>query len=458
LKKEIPVKKFPKDFIWGTATAAYQVEGAWKEDGKGESIWDRFSHIPGNILHGDTGDVAVDCYHRVDEDIALNAELGADAYRFSISWARVLPDGYGRVNEKGLQDYEKLIDGLLEKGIEPYVTLYHWDLPQALQNEGGWANRQTACHFQEYCRLLFSRFGKKVKHWITLNEPWVVSFVGNYEGVMAPGIRDFSTALKVAHTQLLGHGLALHTFREMQEKGEVSGEIGITLSLAPKKPLTESEQDQAAAFRHDGYANRWFLDPIFRGTYPEDMESWYQVHGVVLPDIWEGDMKLISGKMDFLGINYYNVDFTKNDPSVWPIEFRTGFANGYPMTHYQMPVTTWGIEELLERIQRDYAPNVIYITENGASFQDIPDRTGQVLDDYRIDYLYRHLDYCRNAIENGVPLKGYFCWSLFDNFEWATGYENRFGLVYVDHNTKERIRKKSFYWYQQVIRENGLQE
>lgn len=448
--------KFEKDFVWGVTTASYQIEGGVKEGGRGESIWDRFSHIPSRVLHNDHGDIACDAYHRTKEDVQLLKELGVKAYRFSIAWSRIFPQGYGKVNEEGLKYYEELIDGLLEAGIEPYVTLYHWDLPQALQDEGGWTNRKTADHFEAYCKVIFERFGGKVKNWITLNEPWVVAFIGHYTGEMAPGLRDFSAALLASHVQLLGHGKAVKLFREMK----LPGEIGITLNLCPKEALvkedgTVNEADAEAAVRHDGYTNRWFLDPVFCGKYPQDMWKWYGERNVVLPRIEEGDMECISVPVDFLGINYYNIDYNVEDKSVWPPEFRTGFSGGNPMTHYQMPIIPEGLKKILVRLHKDYHPQKIYITENGASFQDHPDRNGEVHDDQRIDYIHTHLEKCQEAIGEGVPLKGYFVWSLFDNFEWNTGYENQFGLLYVDRKTQERIKKKSFYWYRKVI-EGGI--
>ena len=443
--------EFGKDFVWGVTTASYQIEGGVKEGGRGETIWDRFSHIPGNVLHNDNGDMACDSYHRLEEDLCLLKELGVKAYRFSIAWSRIFPRGYGDMAEDGVKYYTALVDGLIEAGIEPYITLYHWDLPQKLQDEGGWANRKTAEHFNEFCRFLFELFRGKVTHWITLNEPWVVSFPGNYTADMAPGLRDFSTALAVAHGLLRGHGLVVNSFREMN----MPGEIGITLNLCPKESLTDKEEDIAAAVRHDGYANRWFLDPVFFGKYPEDLWNWYENRNVVMPEVMPGDMELIGSSVDFLGINYYNIDFTTDDKNVWPIEFQTGYAAGNPMTHYQMPVTPDGIRKILVRVHEDYHPAKIYITENGASYQEHPDRHGEILDEARIDYIHTHLKKCEEAIAQGVPLKGYFVWTLMDDFEWSTGYENQFGLVYVDRKTMKRTKKKSFGWYRSVIDTNG---
>jgi beta-glucosidase len=444
--------KFPKDFVWGVSTASYQIEGGIKEGGRGESIWDCFSHIPGRVLHDDNGDTACDSYHRVQEDLALLKELGVKAYRFSIAWPRIFPEGYGKVSKEGLAYYHQLVDGLLAAGITPYVTLYHWDLPQKLQDEGGWCNRKTAEHFRDYCILLFQEFGGQIQHWITLNEPWVVSFMGHYTSNMAPGIRDFSAALLTAHVQLLAHGMAVEAFRSMN----LPGEIGITLNLCPKEALTEKLCDQEAAIRHDGYANRWFLDPLFRRAYPQDMWNWYEESGVILPEIRDGDMDLIGAPVDFLGINYYNIDYTTEDLSVWPVGFRTGFSGGNPMTHYQMPVIPEGLYKILVRLHQDYHPAKIYITENGCSYQEHPDRKGEISDDARIDYIWIHLQKANEAMTEGVPLAGYFVWTLMDDFEWATGFENQFGLVYQDRKTGKRTKKKSFQWYRKVIESNGV--
>ena len=439
---------FPDDFLWGVATASYQIEGAVDEDGRGETIWDRFSHIPGKVMHNDTGDVACDAYHHTLEDVQILKELGVKAYRFSIAWSRILPAGTGEVSEAGLAYYETLIDTLLENGIEPVITLYHWDLPQKLQDRGGWMNRETAYAFLELCRIVFDRFGKKVKRWITLNEPWVVSFLGYYEGSMAPGITDFSGALQAAHTLLLAHGLVLAYFRDLG----LPGEIGITLNLSPKEALTSCEEDKAAAVRCDGYANRWFLDPLFCGRYPQDMTAWYEEQGAVLPEVKEGDLELISGKIDFIGINYYNIDYTAAAEGHWPLAFTTGHASGYPTTHYGWPVTPEGIRKILSRVWEDYHPEKIFITENGSSYRYEPGADGRIADEKRIDYMEKHLKECGRAIEKGVPLAGYFVWTLMDDFEWDTGFENQFGLVYVDRKTLRRTKKDSWYWYRGMLK------
>ncbi|HIQ97767.1 MAG TPA: beta-glucosidase [Candidatus Limivivens merdigallinarum] len=442
---------FPKGFRWGVTTASYQIEGGAKDGGRGETVWDRFSHIPGNVLHDDNGDIACDSYHHLEEDLDLLKELGVTSYRFSVAWSRIFPKGYGEANEEGVAYYDRLVDGLLERKIEPFLTLYHWDLPQALQDEGGWMNRKTAEHFEMYCSYLFRHFKGRVTHYMTLNEPWVVAFPGHYTGEMAPGIRDFSAALQAAHVLLLGHGLAIKAFRE----GGYPGEIGITLNLCPKEPLTDSREDCEAAIRHDGYANRWFLDPLFRGHYPEDMWRFYEEQGLSMPEVTEEDGRLVSQPVDFLGINYYNIDFTKEDKSVWPIQFKTGFSAGNAMTHYQMPITPDGLRKILVRVHKDYHPAKIYITENGASYQEHPDRNGEILDEARIDYLHTHLWKVGEAIGEGVPVAGYFVWTFLDDFEWNTGFENQFGLVYVDRKTMERTPKKSFSWYREVAASNG---
>ncbi|MFV0363976.1 MAG: GH1 family beta-glucosidase [Suipraeoptans sp.] len=442
----------PKDFVWGTSTASYQIEGAPREDGKGENIWDRFSHVPGNICDNQTGDDACDSYHNVKEDAILSEELGVNAYRFSISWSRVLPNGVGEINEKGMEYYNNLIDELLSRGIEPYVTIYHWDLPQKIQDKGGWSNIETADAYLNYAKILFIRFGSKVKYWTTLNEPWVVSFPGHYEGVMAPGLRDFSTALQVAHTQLVGHGKVVRLFRDMKIKGE----IGVTLNLSPKESCTQQSKDIEAAHRCDGYMNRWFLDPLYYGKYPEDMVEWYETHHVKMPETSEEEMRLIAEPFDFLGINYYNIDYTRYDSGKWPIELTTGHANGYPITNYKMAITPEGIYKLLVRLEAEYKPKSIYITENGASFRDEKSSDGKIHDSNRIKYIKDHIEYCNAAIEKGIPLKGYFVWSMFDNFEWNTGYSNWFGLVQIDRKTMERTKKDSFYWYRDMIKRSRL--
>nr|MDW8081575.1 GH1 family beta-glucosidase [Candidatus Calescibacterium sp.] len=441
---------FPDDFLFGVATAAYQIEGAWNEDGKGESIWDRFAHTPGKILDGTTGDVACDHYHRFAEDVALMAELGVQAYRFSISWPRVLPQGKGKVNEKGLDFYRKLVALLREKGIRPVVTLYHWDLPQALQDEGGWENKATCEAFSEYARVVFRALRGSVDLWITHNEPWVVAFIGNYEGRHAPGKRDFQAALEVSRNLLLAHGMAVQVFREEKP----GGEIGIAVNLSPAHPASEAKHDREAARRYDGYLNRWFLDPIFRGQFPEDMLLWYRNKGYGVAPLTPDEGKLVSQPLDFLGINYYSRNIiTQGEEPVLNIAHA---ENPYvERSDMGWEVYPRGIYEIIERVVREYAPQKVYITENGFAFPDTP-CDGAIDDLRRVSYLRDHILWLYQALEAGYPVRGYFIWSLIDNFEWAFGFSKRFGLVYVDYATQRRIPKRSFFWYQSLLKARTL--
>ncbi len=444
---------FPDGFKWGVATASYQIEGAVREDGRGESIWDRFGSIPGNVREGATGEIACDHYHRWKEDIQLMKRMGIRNYRFSIAWARILPEGYGAVNPKGIQFYSDLVDELLKNGIEPAVTLYHWDLPQALQNQGGWTNRKCAEWFASFCEIVFKTLGDRVRLWITLNEPWVAGFGGYYYGQFAPGYRDFSAALEAVHNMLRGHGLAVRLFREMQ----LEGEIGITLNLCPREAYHACEADRLAAKRVDGFANRWFLDAVFRGDYPEDMKAHYMKKGVRLPGIKAGDMELISEKFDFLGVNYYNVEFPRENRNDWPLEADIcNHSDLYRLTNFGVAIVERGLTDLLVRIDREYGHPKLLVTENGASFLDVKNIKGEVLDDCRIDYLERHIIACHKAIEQGVNLRGYYVWTLVDCFEWETGYTNTFGLVYMDRPTRDRTIKKSGLWYKTIIEKNGI--
>ena len=440
---------FPQDFAWGAATASYQVEGAVKEDGRGESIWDHFCRQPGKIEDGSTGEIACDSYHRYQEDVALMKRMGLKAYRFSIAWPRVFPKGYGEVNEKGLDYYRGLIDELLANGIEPYVTIYHWDLPQTLQYEGGWANRKCAFDYVNYAKVLFEAFGDRVKHWFTFNEPWVSAILGYGLGQMAPGYCDYSMALLAAHHILVAHGMAVRLFREMK----LPGEIGIVLNLSPRKPATDSKEDLEAAVRNDGNNNRWFLDALFKGTYPEDMKAWYCKKEIDLPAVQEGDMELITAPIDALGINYYTI----YDPSVWPMEFSLTLLQ-LPYTNYRWAVTEEGITEILLRVMKEYGVDKVYIAENGASYLDVVNEKGEVNDDQRLDYLSRHIKACHKAMEQGVNLQGYFVWCFIDNFEWNSGFTNTMGIVHRDRVTCDRTIKKSGYWYAGVIAGHGIIE
>ena len=442
------IHQFPKEFIWGAATASYQIEGAWNEDGKGESIWDRFSHTPGNVRDGDTGDVACDHYHRWREDIALMKEMGLKAYRFSIAWPRIIPNGIGQVNQAGIDFYSHLVDALLEANIEPFVTLYHWDLPQALEDEGGWHTRKSVNAFVEYSDVVSRILGDRVKKWITLNEPWVSAFVGYEEGRHAPGVKDPQAALAASHHLLLAHGRAVSVIR----RNSPDAQVGITLNLLQVMAASNSTADRAAAYFDDGRINRWFLDPISGRGYPLDMVRDY---GTEMGFVQAGDLEQIATPIDFLGVNYYmrGISRSKNIPEV-ENNPQTTFRRD-EITEMGWEVYPEGIYTLLGRLYFDYEFPVIYITENGAAFKDQV-LNGQVDDPQRLSYIKRHLQQVFRAIEAGVPVKGYFAWSLMDNFEWAHGFSKRFGLIFVDYKTQQRIPKSSARWYEQVILQNAV--
>ena len=447
---------FPDGFLWGAATASYQIEGGVREDGRGEAIWDRFSHTPGRTQNGDTGDVACDHSHRWREDLALMRELGVSAYRFSTAWPRVLPRGRGALNQAGLDWYSALVDGLLEAGIRPFVTLYHWDLPQALQDEGGWANPATVDAFQAYVEAVARRLGDRVKHWITFNEPWVVAMVGNFQGRHAPGLRDLRTALQVAHNELVAHGRAVRLLRSLSPQGRV----GITLNLTRSRPASNSPEDALAARYHDGHQNRWFLDPLFGRGYPADLAALYGSH---IPAVEPGDLEVAAVPLDFLGINYYSPTYVRAprpgegaDVGFVTLGQNELHALGYETTEIGKPMTGGKpFADLLVEVDRAYRPPAIYITENGAAMpEEVVD--GAVHDPLRVAYLQEHVRALRDAIEAGAPVRGYFVWSLLDNFEWAWGYSMRFGLVHVDYATQRRTIKDSGHWYKQLIRRNAL--
>ena len=437
---------FPPDFLWGAATAAYQIEGAAQADGRGESIWDRYCATPGMVLNGDSGLVACDHYHRWREDIALMRKMNLQAYRFSIAWPRILPDGRGKINTAGLDFYDRLTDGLLEAGITPYATLYHWDLPQALQDKGGWANRETAYAFAEYTEAVLLRLGDRVAGWITHNEPWCAAFLGYKIGRHAPGLTDERAAIAATHHLLLSHGLAMPIIRQYAPKAEA----GITLNLVPFQAAHPGSADDIAVQNHDCEQNRLFLDPIFKGQYPVDHALMQEMAAQL---VQPGDMQLISAPIDFLGINYYFRKVLETNPTQ-PGQVHQVRPEGL-YTTMDWEVYPEGLYELLMRLQRDY-PCRYVITENGASGEDKPAADGQVLDRLRLDYLREHFRQAHRAIADGVKLSGYFVWSLLDNFEWAWGYSRRFGLVYVDYATQQRIIKESGHWYGQVIGANGL--
>ncbi|HMA37351.1 MAG TPA: GH1 family beta-glucosidase [Chloroflexia bacterium] len=434
---------FAPDFLWGAATAAYQIEGAVAEDGRGLSIWDTFSHTPGKTRDGDTGDVACDHYHRWREDVDLMRELGIAAYRFSIAWPRILPAGRGAVVPAGLDFYDRLVDGLLGAGIQPFATLYHWDLPQALQDEGGWANRDTAYAFADYAEIVALRLGDRVRGWITLNEPWVVAFVGNLHGRHAPGIQDLPTALRVTHHLLLGHGLAVPRLRAVTP----GTPVGITLNLTPVEAASDSPQDQAAAARQDVYQNRIFLDPLTRGEYPPEAAAFL---GPATFPVQPGDLATIAAPLDFLGVNYYTRAVIRHAPGIGMLEHEQVRPPG-DYTTMGWEVYPPGLRTLLNRVHRDYAFPAYYITENGAAFPDQVDAAGAIHDAPRIAYLAQHFAAAAGAVRDGVPLRGYFVWSLLDNFEWGHGYSQRFGIVYVDYPTGARLWKDSAHWYQAFL-------
>ncbi|MBI4532989.1 MAG: beta-glucosidase [Candidatus Melainabacteria bacterium] len=433
---------FPQGFVWGAATAAYQIEGAWNLDGKGESIWDAFSHTPGKVANGDTADVSCDHYHRFAEDIALMRQMGLKAYRFSISWPRVLPTGRGPVNWVGLDFYDRLVDTLLVAGIEPYITLYHWDLPQVFQDIGGWENREVASYFADYASVLVNRLGDRVRFWITLNEPWVVAFLGYRTGEHAPGITDEKRALQVAHNLLVAHGLAAQALRTHMP----GAQVGIALNLWPTESVSNASEDIAAAELAWQKDCGWFLSPLLKASYPSDV---WEKYGELVPDVAPGDLALISQRLDFLGINYYSRTVMSAQGTVSPVA-------GSQYTEMGWEVQAPALRRLLVRLKKDYQAIPLYITENGCAFKDEMSQDGQVHDQKRIDFLQQHLSQARLAIGDGVDLRGFFVWSLMDNFEWAHGFNKRFGLVYVDYPTQKRIVKDSGKWYAQVIKQNGV--
>jgi beta-glucosidase len=441
---------FPKDFLWGAATAAYQIEGAWNEDGKGESVWDAYCHTPGIVMNGDTGDVAIDHYHRYREDVAIMKEMGFQGYRFSVSWPRIIPEGTGDVNQKGLDFYNNLIDELLDARIEPTITLYHWDFPKVLSDRGGWLDRSSAEWFTEYAKVCFQNFGDRVKHWITFNEPWVDAYALVFM-LGKPTREGMVRATRISHHYMLSHAKTVEAYRKLGQ----GGKIGITLNLSPVYPSTESTRDREAVQRFDGFMNRWFLDPALKGAYPEDMLTFYR-EKLDAPDIQQGDMELINNNpSDFLGVNYYSRSIVQSSDqeSVLELEVVENRDESWATNGEVFPQ---GLYDLLIRLDRDYDHPLMYITENGASFggDDLVD--GKIKDDRRRSYLEGHFEAASKAISQGVNLQRYYVWSLFDNFEWIFGYGRRFGLIYVNYETQERIWKDSAFWYKEVIKNNGF--
>ena len=439
--------RFPARFLWGAATSAYQIEGSPLADGAGPSIWHDFTDSPGRTVGGDTGDVACDHYRRYAEDVALMRHLGLQAYRFSVSWSRVLPLGTDDVNPKGLDFYSRLVDGLLAAGVQPLVTLYHWDLPSALQQRGGWLNADSAHWFGDYAELMFRALGDRVSLWITLNEPWVVCDAGYMHGVHAPGHRSVSETVKVSRNLLRAHGEAVRHYRAVGRD-----RIGIAINLEPKYPASNGEADESATRRADAYMNRQFLDPIFFGHYPQELLD-------LSPEGWvdpaPGDARLMREPIDFLAINYYSRGVTRNDPAAPPL--RTGRVHQAqaPHTSLDWEVYPSGLTDILIWVKDRYGDLPLYVTEIGAAYDDPAPARGTVDDPDRVDYLRRHLRAAHDAIRRGVDLRGYFVWSLLDNLEWAYGFSKRFGIVHVDFSTQKRTTKASARFYANVIRTNG---
>ena len=491
---------FPEDFLWGAASSACQIEGGATEGGRGDSIWDTFARRPGRVADGATPAVACDHYHRFREDVALMARLGLGAYRFSIAWPRIYPRGHGAVNRPGLDFYDSLTDALLEQDVTPVATLYHWDLPQGLQRRGGWPARDTARYFADFAEQVARRLGDRITLWITLNEPQVAAHLGHEHGVHAPGTRGLAGALQAAHHLLLAHGLAVEVLRDLVPRARV----GIALNLAPVHPAGDRAADADAASRADGYCNRWYLDPLLRGAYPEDLQDAYR-ELEILPEVAEGDAEVIAAPLDFLGVNYYfrwvvaagagvtaagaagaaaGSGGTSGEPAAGSgtaapdagaAPDRGGAARGGPrqrelgfrvtnvasgqqegFTAMGWEVYPAGLSELLLRLHREYAPAALYVTENGAAYEDAPAPDGSVDDGDRERYLRVHLEAAHEALAAGAPLRGYFAWSLLDNFEWTHGYRKRFGLVRVDFDSQRRTPKRSALWYRDVIAQGRL--
>ena len=440
--------RFPDGFLWGAATSAYQVEGSPLADGAGVSNWHRFSRTPGNTKGGDTGDVACDHYRRWRDDVALMAELGFGAYRFSVAWPRIFPDGTGRVNQAGLDWYSRLVDALLERGIRPMATLYHWDLPAALDDRGGWLNPDVAGWFADYASAVFRALDDRVPLWATLNEPWVVMDAGYMHGVHAPGHRSAFEAARVTHNLLRAHAAAVRAYRSIGRH-----QVGLVVNLEPKYPASDSPEDLAATARADAYMNRQYLDPVFLGAYPDELR---EVFGEAWPNFPETEVEEIREPIDWLGINFYARGLTKDDPDAWPVRAGKPRHPRHAYTAMEWEVWPQAFEDVLVGVKERYGAVPLYVTENGAAFYDPPVAEGGVVDDpLRTAYFRGHLRAAHRAIQRGVDLRGYFAWSLLDNFEWGEGYEKRFGIVHVDFETQTRTPKRSARFYADVIRTNG---
>jgi len=439
---------FPEDFLWGCATAAYQVEGSPLADGAGQSIWHRFVHTPGLVRNGDTGDVACDHYRRYREDVGLMSSLGLNAYRFSISWSRILPEGRGRVNAAGLGFYERLVDALLERGIQPLATLYHWDLPAALDDRGGWLNPDVANWFAEYADVVFRKLDDRVKMWATLNEPWVVTDGGYLHGALAPGHKNKYEAPIASHHLMRSHAMAVKAYRATGRN-----KIGLVVNLEPKYPASRSPEDLAARQRAEAYMNRQYLDPVFHGRYPAELK---EIFGEAWPEWPASDYALLREPFDFLGVNYYTRNVTRHDPNAWPLRAGPQLQKSATYTETGWEVFPQGLTDVLLWVKENYGPIPMYITENGAAFFDPPVADGEVVEDpLRVKYFRAHLRAVREAMRRGCDIRGYFAWSLLDNLEWSLGYTKRFGIVHVDFETQKRTPKQSARFYSQVIATKG---
>jgi len=445
--------RFPADFLWGTATSAYQIEGSPAVDGAGRSIWHRFSHTHDNTFLDQTGDIACDHYRRYKDDVAIMSELGLNAYRFSIAWGRVFPEGTGKVNRKGLDFYSRLVDALLEKGIKPNATLFHWDLPEALDDRGGWLNRDIAEWFSDYAGTMWEALGDRVDMWFTLNEPWVVTDGGYLHGVLAPGhANPFETAI-ASHNLMRSHGMAVQRFRS--SNAAQKGKIGIAVNLEPKYPASQSAEDLDATRRADAYMNRQYLDAIFLGHYPEEMR---EIFGEAWPEWPDEDMRLIKQPIDFLGVNYYTRGVTRYHRELRPVQVKRVPQPQSITTQTDWEVFPAALTRILLWVTERYGRPPIHITENGAAFYDPPQPIdGRVDDPLRAEYFRQHLRAAHDALSKGVDLRGYFAWSLLDNYEWALGYSKRFGLVHVDYETQQRTIKSSGRYYASVIASNGTE-
>lgn len=455
-RKVMAASQFPKDFRWGVATAAYQIEGAWNEDGKGESIWDRFTHTPGKVANGDTGDVACDHYHRWHDDIALMRAMNLNSYRFSISWPRIQTAGSGTANSKGIDFYSRLVDALLEAKIRPFVTLYHWDLPQALEDAGGWPNRDTAARFAEYVEIAARSLGDRVSDWTLFNEPAAFTSKGYLDGVHAPGRKSIHDFLKATHTVNLAQGMGFRALKATHS----TARVGTAFSMSPCEPATNSEEDKLAAERAHRITNLWFLEPALKGKYPDA----FPVFPGFLMGIKAGDMEQIRAPLDFIGINLYyrtiasapSASERAFDPKLWLFPVKMYLAREGSRTNFDWEVWPKALYDIVARITRDYNRPAIEITESGCSYQDGLSADGSIHDVQRIEYHHAYLQELARAIQDGADVRGYHVWSLLDNFEWEEGYKQRFGLVYVDYATQKRTIKESGKWYAKVAAQNAL--